>query len=127
MASPRLASAKVLPCALGETLARVWRNLRESRLRAREQCIDSSRRKVQFTRASIKSNRCALIVLVPRARLSIFAKFHRGRDDEDPPALLARSGHGIVANLAPNADLLGNLVKGDFALELPDSANRESR
>jgi hypothetical protein len=50
-----------------------------------------------------------------------------GRDDEDPPALLACSGHGIVAILAPNTDLLGNFVNGDFALELPDSANRESR
>lgn len=82
-------------------------------------------------RSSLRARRSSRIaapwVLVPRARLSIFAKFHRGRDDEDPPALLARSGHGIVANLAPNADLLGNLVNGDFALELPDSTNRKSR
>jgi hypothetical protein len=38
----------------------------------------------------------------------------------------ARAG-GIAAILAPNADLLGNLVNGDFALELPDSTNRKSR
>ena len=77
----------------------MWRNLR-IRTRA-QQCIDSSRRKVQFTRASIKSNRCAL----PSSREPAcrFCCSNRGRDDEDRlPAGANAAGVVSPLSLSPN-------------------------